>query len=180
MRFTALLTTAALAIAAPAFAQTTPATPGRTPLPTAPTTPDPVGDTSVPAQTPATTPAPAAMPASPATPAMPDAAAPANPAATGDAAPAAPVTPIPPTVGATVYGAAGTPVGTIKAMDSQYVTLATDKGEVRLPVAGIGPGLRGPVIGLTAEQLDAAVTQASAAQQPATPARTTRRATRRR
>jgi hypothetical protein len=72
--------------------------------------------------------------------------------------------PIGPSVGATVYGAAGAPVGTIKAMDSQYVTLATAKGEVKLPAAGVGPGLKGPVIGLTAAQLDAAVTQAQAAQ----------------
>jgi hypothetical protein len=63
-----------------------------------------------------------------------------------------------------VYGAAGSPVGTIKAMDAQYVTVATDKGEVRLPAAGVGPGLKGPVIGLTADQLDAAITQAKAAQ----------------
>lgn len=140
MRFAYLLTSGALAFATPALAQTT---------------------------APAQTPVPAATPATPAAPATPgvsgtQAATPATPAT-----PAAAPTPIPPTVGATVYGAAGTPVGTIKAMDSQYVTLATDKGEVRLPVAGVGPGLKGPVIGLTAEQLDAAVAQAKAAQAPA-------------
>lgn len=127
MRFAFFLTSGALALAAPALAQTT-------------------------------TPAPGTTPAAPAAPARP--AAPAAPSVDPAAAP----TPIPPSVGATVYGAAGTPVGTIKAMDGEYVTLATDKGEVRLPAAGVGPGLKGPVIGLTAAQLDAAVAQAQAAQ----------------
>lgn len=145
--------------AAPALAQTAPMTP-----PTA--TPAPL-PTPAPSATPApmTSPSPTAMPA-------PTTAPPST-----EATATAPITPIEPSVGATVYGAAGTPVGTIKALDAQYVTLATDKGEVRLPVAGVGPGLKGPVIGLTAAQLDAAVGQAQAAQ-PAAAATTTTRTTR--
>lgn len=69
-----------------------------------------------------------------------------------------------PAVGVAVFGAGGTPVGTIKSMDSQYVTLTTAKGDVKLPVAGVGPGQNGAVIGLTAAQLDAAVGQAKASQ----------------
>lgn len=115
-----------------------------------------------------TAPAPQATP-TPAATATPTA--PADPAAPAQTDPAATPVPIPPTVGATVYGAAGTPVGTIKAMDAQFVTLTTEKGEVKLPVTGVGPGLKGPVIGLTAEQLDAAVTQAQAAATPAKPKR---------
>ena len=95
---------------------------------------------------------------------------------TGDptAAPAAGATPpaaaalVKPTVGATVYGSAGTPVGTIKAMDAQLVTLTTAKGDVRLPVASVGPGPNGPVVGVTADQLYAAIDQAKAAQPVAT------------
>jgi len=58
--------------------------------------------------------------------------------------------------GAPVYGAAGTELGTIKAVDSQFVTLTTPKGDVRLPITGFGPGAKGVTVGLTAEQLAAA------------------------
>lgn len=166
MRIAFLLTGGALALAVPALAQTTTSTGQRTPM-TAPTpaaTPTPAPMTPDTAGTPAatqTTPQTA-----PTTPATPDAAA-------TPAAPATPATPIGPSVGATVYGAAGAPVGTIKAMDAEFVTLTTAKGEVRLPAAGVGPGLKGPVIGLTAEQLDAAVTQAQAAQPATTETKTT-------
>lgn len=64
--------------------------------------------------------------------------------------------------GATVYGAGGTQVGTIKAADAQFVTLTTAKGEVKLPVAGFGAGPNGVVIGMTAAQLDAAISGAAA------------------
>lgn len=158
MRITYLLTAGALAIAAPGFAQT----PGRTPLPAEPTA-TPTPDTG-------STPAP---PVGAGAPATPDASA-AAPAASAAPATPANTTPIGPSIGATVYGAAGTPVGTIKDMDAQYVTLATSKGEVKLPIAGVGPGLKGPVIGLTAEQLDAAVTQAQAAQPAAAATPTTK------
>lgn len=64
------------------------------------------------------------------------------------------------TPGATVRGAGGAVVGTVKASDAEYVTLTTTKGDVKLPMSGFGMGPNGPVIGLTAAQLDAAVTQA--------------------
>lgn len=66
--------------------------------------------------------------------------------------------------GAKVNGSAGAPVGTVKAADSEYVTLTTPKGDVKLPVNGFGPGPNDTiVIGLTAAQLDAAVAGAKAA-----------------
>lgn len=63
--------------------------------------------------------------------------------------------------GTTVYGSAGTPVGTIKAADAQFVTLTTTKGDVRLPIAGFGPGPKGVTIGLTAGQLADAISSAT-------------------
>ncbi len=59
--------------------------------------------------------------------------------------------------GATVYGVAGTSVGTIKAVDPQFVTLTTPDGEARLPVGSFGPGPKGVTIGMSAEQLKAAM-----------------------
>lgn len=67
------------------------------------------------------------------------------------------------TPGATVRGSGGIVVGTVKAADAQYVTLTTTKGDVKLPMSGFGMGANGPVIGMTAAQLDAAVTQAGGA-----------------
>lgn len=64
------------------------------------------------------------------------------------------------TPGATVRGSAGAAVGTVKASDAQFVTLTTAKGDVKLPMSGFGLGANGPVIGMTAAQLDAAITQA--------------------
>ncbi len=64
------------------------------------------------------------------------------------------------TPGATIRGAGGAVVGTVKEADAQYVTLTTPKGDVKLPINGFGMGVNGPVIGLTAAQLDAAMTQA--------------------
>ncbi|WP_375429198.1 hypothetical protein [uncultured Sphingomonas sp.] len=64
------------------------------------------------------------------------------------------------TPGAMVRGSTGTAVGTVKSTDAQYVTLTTTKGDVKLPISGFAMGASGPVIGMTAAQLDAAVTQA--------------------
>lgn len=61
------------------------------------------------------------------------------------------------TTGATVYGAGGSSVGTIKAVEGQFVTLTTAKGDARLPIGSFGPGPKGVTIGMTAEQLDAAM-----------------------
>ena len=64
--------------------------------------------------------------------------------------------------GAVVKGAAGTPVGTIDSIDAETVTVKLEGGALlRLPRSGIGPGPDGPVIGFTAEQLQAQVTAAT-------------------
>lgn len=137
MRIAHLLATAGLALAAPALAQTTPA-PAANPTP---------------APTPAPAPAPAPTPVAgtPGTPGTPG---------TVTAAP----TVVNPAVGVKVFDPNGAEVGTIKAMDAQYATLATAKGDVKLPVAGVGPGPNGAAVGLTAAQIDAAVAQAAPAQ----------------
>ncbi len=60
--------------------------------------------------------------------------------------------------GATVSGSAGTPVGTIESIDDQFVTLKLTSGNlVKLPRSGIAAGPKGPVIGMTAAELEAAV-----------------------
>jgi len=64
--------------------------------------------------------------------------------------------------GAQVYGANGTALGTIKAADAQYVTVTTAKGDAKLPIAGFGPGAKGVTIGMTAEQLNAAISGSTA------------------
>lgn len=68
--------------------------------------------------------------------------------------------------GATVYGTGGATLGTIKATDAQYVTLTTAKGEAKLPIAGFGPGEKGVTLGMTAAQLDAAMSGAAPAATP--------------
>ena len=66
-------------------------------------------------------------------------------------------------VGAVVRGSAGTPVGTIDAIDEQFVTLKLDDGAlIRLPRSGIGPSEQGAIIGFTVEQLRAQVEAATA------------------
>lgn len=64
------------------------------------------------------------------------------------------------TPGATIRGSAGAVVGTVKSADAQFVTLTTPRGDVQLPTSGFGMGPNGPVIGLTAAQLEAAQAQA--------------------
>lgn len=146
MRIVHFLTASTLALAAPALAQA----PGREPMPqTAPTT--------APAATPVTPPTTGPMQAAPATTAT-------------QAAPAGTVTapaPVTPAVGVKVFDPSGAEVGTIKALDAQYATIATAKGDVKLPAAGVGPGANGAAVGLTAAQIDAAVAQSAAAAPPA-------------
>ena len=65
--------------------------------------------------------------------------------------------------GATVNGAQGASLGaTVKTVDSQYVTLKTAKGDVRLPIGGfaLSPG-GGLMVGLTADQFATAVSGAA-------------------
>lgn len=61
--------------------------------------------------------------------------------------------------GTAVFSRNGTEqVGTIKAADAQYVTLTTAKGgEVKLPMDGFSTGPKGLIIGMTADQFNAAI-----------------------
>lgn len=61
------------------------------------------------------------------------------------------------TAGTAVYGTGGASLGTIKAVEGEFVTLTTAKGEARLPKASFGPGPQGVTIGMTAAQLEAAM-----------------------
>jgi preprotein translocase subunit YajC len=64
--------------------------------------------------------------------------------------------------GATVKGAAGGTVGTIEAVDAQFVTLKLASGaSVRLPRGAVAAGPDGPVTSLTADQIEAAAKGAS-------------------
>lgn len=67
-------------------------------------------------------------------------------------------------VGAAVKGSAGSDVGTIDAIDDEFVTLALAGGDqkVRLPRAAVAATPDGPMIGLTAEELKAQVGGAAA------------------
>jgi preprotein translocase subunit YajC len=67
------------------------------------------------------------------------------------------------TPGATVYGAGGAQVGTIKEADEQYVTVDRAKGSVKLPISAFGKGDSGPMISMTAEELDKAMAAAAPA-----------------
>jgi preprotein translocase subunit YajC len=67
------------------------------------------------------------------------------------------------TVGASVSGSGGTPVGTVAAVDEQFVTLKlASGGSVRLPRSGVGPGPNGLVVGVTAAELEKAAAAAGA------------------
>lgn len=82
-----------------------------------------------------------------------------NASATAPAAAAAPKL----AQGATVYDAQGATVGTIESLDGQFATLATAKSKAKLPLTAFGTGEKGPVIGMTAAQVDAAAGSAGAA-----------------
>ena len=64
--------------------------------------------------------------------------------------------------GAIVKGAAGATVGTIEAVDDQFVTLKLASGaSVRLPRNAVAGSPNGPITSLTAEQIEAAAKGAS-------------------
>lgn len=64
--------------------------------------------------------------------------------------------------GATVKGSAGAVIGTIEAVDAQFVTLKLTSGtSIRLPRNAVAGGPNGPVTGLTAEQIEAAAKAAT-------------------
>ncbi|MEH3099490.1 hypothetical protein [Sphingomonas adhaesiva] len=64
--------------------------------------------------------------------------------------------------GAAVYGTGGAQLGTIKSADASFVTVTTTSGDAKLPVAGFGPGPQGVTLGMTADQLKAAMGGAAA------------------
>jgi preprotein translocase subunit YajC len=71
--------------------------------------------------------------------------------------------------GAAVSDAAGGAVGTVTAVDAQWVTVKLVSGtELRLPRTAVAPGPNGAVVGSTAAQLEAAA-KASAPTPAATP-----------
>ena len=82
------------------------------------------------------------------------------------AAGAAAAKPLELSVGATVYGPQNAEVGKIEAVEGDLVTVATAKTKAKLPKSAFAQGDTGPVIGMTAEQLDAAAGAASASTTP--------------
>ncbi|MFD1951018.1 hypothetical protein ACFSGX_09600 [Sphingomonas arantia] len=65
--------------------------------------------------------------------------------------------------GTTVMDASGGTVGKIEAVDGEFATVATTKNKVKLPVSSFAAGANGPVIGMTAAELDAAAAKAAPA-----------------
>lgn len=66
--------------------------------------------------------------------------------------------------GAKVLDTSGGTVGSIDSIDGDYAVLATAKSKVRLPKTSFAMGPNGPVIAMTAAQIDAAAAQAAPAQ----------------
>lgn len=96
--------------------------------------------------------------------------APSTGAAAGSTPPAATApatTPSALETGAKVLDTSGGTVGTIESIDGDFVVLATSKSKVRLPKTSFALGPNGPVIAMTAAQIDAAVAQAAPAPQAA-------------
>ncbi|MFW2829676.1 hypothetical protein [Sphingomonas sp. ID0503] len=79
-----------------------------------------------------------------------------------DAAAGAAAKPLALNVGATIYGPQNAEVGKIEAVEGDLVTVATAKTKAKLPKSAFAMGDNGPVIGMTAAQLDAAAGAASA------------------
>lgn len=72
------------------------------------------------------------------------------------------------TPGTMVHGLNDVMLGTIKTADAEFVTVTTPKGEVKLPRTGFAPGPDNSVrVGVTAAQLDAAISGAAATPPPA-------------
>lgn len=67
------------------------------------------------------------------------------------------------TVGMAVSGPQGAPVGKVEAVSDETVTVATANSKAQLPKSAFAQGQGGLVIGMTAEQLDAAAKAAAAA-----------------
>jgi preprotein translocase subunit YajC len=66
--------------------------------------------------------------------------------------------------GATVYDPQGGTVGTIESVQGDYAVVATTKSKVRLPKTSFANGAKGPMIAITAAQLDQEAAKAAPAQ----------------
>ncbi len=84
-------------------------------------------------------------------------ASPANPSA---APPSAPLPGATLAVGGTIYGPTGDPVGTIDSLTGDAVVVNTGAAKATLARSSFGTSTKGPTIGMTKEQLEAAVQQA--------------------
>ena len=65
--------------------------------------------------------------------------------------------------GTTVMDASGGTVGKIESVEGEFATVATTKNKVKLPISSFAAGASGPVIGMTAAELDAAAAKAAPA-----------------
>lgn len=68
------------------------------------------------------------------------------------------------TQGATVYDPQGGTVGTIESVSGNMAVVATQRNKVQLPMSSFANGPKGPVIAMTAMQLDQAAAQAAPSQ----------------
>lgn len=71
------------------------------------------------------------------------------------------------TAGAAVVDSQGTPLGTIKSVDSQYAVLDMSTSQVKLPLNAFAARDNGLMLGMTKAQLQAAAGAAAPAPQPA-------------
>lgn len=76
--------------------------------------------------------------------------------------------------GTTVYDTQGGTVGTVESLQGEFVVLATAKSKARLPKSSFATGTKGPVIAMTAAQLDQAAAQAAPAASATATAGTTK------
>lgn len=63
--------------------------------------------------------------------------------------------------GATVTDTSGGTVGTVESVEGDFATVATASSKVRLPLTAFAKGANGPVIAMTAAELDAAAKSAA-------------------
>lgn len=82
--------------------------------------------------------------------------------ATAEATTAAPAAATP-AVGTVVYDAAGAEVGKIKSVNAPNFVIDTGKNTATLALTALGTGPKGPVLGMTKVELDAAAEKAAAA-----------------
>jgi hypothetical protein len=98
----------------------------------------------------------------------------AGPALAQDASSAAPSAPAAPAAqaaaakaGDTIYDSAGEAVGTIESVDGTNAVISTGTAKATVPLSAFASGPKGPTIGMTKAQLEAAIQSASAGAAPA-------------